>query len=959
MNGLTTHGLYWLAGICAYAMVNHLVIALHRPVSRIHLLFAGMCLLMSLWGLSISWSYQAESIQDYASALKSGYAFIAPFFILFTGFVIEYTGARPRFVLTGSVILFTLLFVINLTQPYSIQLADIQRIQQQHLPWGETLSRPVGSINPWFYVGVTAVLAVFGYVLYALVSLYRRNRRRTVLFMLIAFAIPIITSIEGILVRLSVIDFVELGVPGFMALVIAMSLITGHEARQRLRASESRFRSLVEQSPFSIQVLAPDGHTLQINAAWEKLFGMKADALVGYNLLEDSQLVDKGIMPYIQQGFAGHATDIPPIVYNPADHPLLQGPTRDRWIRAFIYPIRDAHDAVHEVILMHEDVTEKKRTEDSIRLIATGVAAETGERFFQQLVQSLATLFDADYAYISVPDPHNAQRANTMTLYHLGKIVPGRSYNLAGTPCEQVLQQGMCVYPQDVQQAFPAARQLAAWDAQGYIGTALRDDLGKSFGVIAVLTQKPLQHTRQMQEILEIFTARAGAELQRLQAQAHIRQMAYQDYLTGLASRAHLHERLSDALRWARQTGMRGALLLIDLDHFKTINNALSHDVGDEVLRAVARCLSEAVAERAFLARLGGDEFVTLLHVDSPDSAEAERQARALAEDILHRLAKPTLVCEGSFNIGASIGIVMFPVGDESELDILRHADMALYQAKRLGRGNAQFYQADLQQVATTRLQMEAGLRQAITNDELTLHFQPQVDVCDHVIGAEVLLRWHHPVLGNVPPSAFIPVAEETGLIHTIGAWVFDRACWQLGNWLRDGVSFTGHLAVNVSPWQFSRPDFVDQVRQTLTRHRIDPGRMVLELTETALLYDLENTIEKLKTLRTIGLGVSLDDFGTGYSSLAYLKDLPLDQIKIDQAFVSELIDTEEHPLVESMIAIGRHMKLTVIAEGVETGKQHDILTKLGCERFQGYFFSTPLPEQGFLAWLGTHQASA
>jgi EAL domain-containing protein (putative c-di-GMP-specific phosphodiesterase class I) len=251
---------------------------------------------------------------------------------------------------------------------------------------------------------------------------------------------------------------------------------------------------------------------------------------------------------------------------------------------------------------------------------------------------------------------------------------------------------------------------------------------------------------------------------------------------------------------------------------------------------------------------------------------------------------------------------------------------------------------------------MEAGLRQAIARNELRLVFQPQVDHRGQVAGAEVLLRWQHPERGNISPIDFIPVAEETGLIHAIGAWVFDRACWQLAQWRQNGVPFQGHLAVNFSPWQFSRPDFVAQVVQTLARHQVDPARMVLELTETALLYDLKNTISKLKELRALGLGVSLDDFGTGYASLAYLKDLPLDQLKIDQAFVKELAESEAHPLVESMIAIGHHMQLAVIAEGVETGTQRDILTRLGCRHFQGFLYSTPLPEQDFLAWLARNQ---
>lgn len=220
------------------------------------------------------------------------------------------------------------------------------------------------------------------------------------------------------------------------------------------------------------------------------------------------------------------------------------------------------------------------------------------------------------------------------------------------------------------------------------------------------------------------------------------------------------------------------------------------------------------------------------------------------------------------------------------------------------------------------------------------------------MVGAEALLRWRHPELGNVPPSTFIPVAEETGLIHEIGGWVFEQSCARLTRWLESGVPFVGQLSINVCPWQFARPDFVSQVRRALDAYSMDANLLMLELTETALLYDLDETVGKLRTLREIGFKIALDDFGTGYSSLAYLKDLPLDKIKVDRAFVAELAETAEHPLVESMIAIGRHMRLGVIAEGVETAAQSEILVRLGCEHFQGYFFSHPLPEKQFIAWM-------
>ncbi len=954
MSMLVVPSLYVLAGIFAHAAFNHLTVG-RRPVDRVRLLFAALCLLTALFALSHAYVLQATDAGEFVWALRGNLAVALLFLLLFLWFIALYAGQRPWLLLTGLSALFAVLFVANLTAPYTMQYDRFDGIRTLVLPWGETVTRGVGHNGAWAYLVIAGVALIFGYALHALGGLYRRERRRGVLCMLFAIGLFLVSVIQGILVRLSVIDFVELGPFGYLALVLVMSAALTYETRQRLRASERRFRSLVEQSPFSIQILTPDGRTRRVNPAWERLWGIKAEDLAPYNILHDRQLVEKGIMPYIEKGFAGEATEIPPIVYNPADNPVVTGPVRDRWVRAHIYPIKDERGRIDGIVLMHEDVTEKKRIEDAIRLIASGVSAATGEHFFRQMVQSLARLFDADYAFIGVLDERDTQRVNTLAVFAHGEIAADISYALAGTPCANVMGQTTCAYPRGVQQLFPQDRLLAEMGVEGYIGTPLFDADGQALGIMALLDGKPLESTDQLREIMEIFAARAGAELQRLRAEMQMWRMAYYDYLTGLASRAQLHEHLSETLRRTRLSHGGGALLLIDLDHFKTINDALGHDVGDEVLRAVARRLHEAASERVFVARFGGDEFVALLDASTSNTPETEEAVRGLAQKIVEKLSSPIFVGERAFTIGVSIGVALFPENGETELDIVRHADMALHRAKNLGRGNIQFYSPNLQLVAANRLQMEDGLRRAVGNGELDLYFQPQLDVAGRILGAEALLRWHHPELGDIPPATFIPIAEETGLIHTIGRWVFDQACERITAWRRLGALFTGHLSINVYPWQFARPDFIEQLRHSLAKYRVDPGRLMLEMTETALLHDLEETIEKLAALRALGLKVALDDFGTGYSSLAYLRDLPLDQIKIDQAFVCELDSAIEHPLIESMIAIGRHMKLPVVAEGVETEIQRDILIKLGCECFQGFLFCRPIPEKEFLTWLGNH----
>jgi diguanylate cyclase (GGDEF)-like protein len=951
--------LFLLSGICAYASVNHLFIALRRPLERSHLLFAIMCLLMAPFSISHAMALQAGDISEFISALRWNLAAPLLFFLFFPWFIALYTGKRPLPLLAGLSALFAALFTVNLTLPYTIQYDRFDGIRVLYLPWGEAVTLGVGHNGFWAYIAIGGVLTTFGYALYALAGLYYRYRQKTNLCMMLAIGLFLVSSMEGILVRLSAIDFIHLGPFGFLIVVLVMSATLRHEIMQRLHNSERRFRSLVEQSPFSIQTLSPDGYTRQVNPAWEKLWGMKAEDLAHYNILHDQQLVEKGVMPYVKKGFAGEASEIPPIVYNPADNPILHGPVRDRWVRAFIYPIKDEGDAMSDVILMHEDVTEKKRVEDAIRLIAAGVSAETGERFFQQLVLSMARLFKTNYAFIGVLDERDAQQVNTIAVCAHGEIAPNLSYALQGTPCANVIGQNTCAYPQDVQKLFPEDRLLAEMNIEGYIGTPLFGAKGQPLGIMVVLDSKPLNHIEQVREIMDIFAARAGAELQRLQAEKHIRQLAYYDNLTGLATRAHLHERLQEILSETRIIRDQCALLLINLDHFKTINDALSHDVGDEALRMVARRLKEAVGEGAFLARLGGDEFVVMPHNRWADAKMTKPAVQRLAEQILGKLQTPLFIAERSLSIRASIGIVLFPENSGTALDIMRHADMALYHAKNIGRGTIQFYSPEMQVAVAKRLQMEEGLRRAVDEGEMEIYFQPQVNTTGMVISAEALLRWHHPEMGSIPPATFIPIAEETGLIHTIGRWALDQACERFAAWQRSKVPFAGHLSVNVCPWQFARPDFVEQVRQTLTKYRINPGCLMLELTETALLYNIEEANQKLSALHALGIKIALDDFGTGYSSLAYLRDLQIDQIKIDKAFISELSSgSVEHPLVESMIAIGKHMSLPIVAEGVETEAQYATLVKMGCESFQGYLFCRPLPERGFIKWLVENQSS-
>ena len=392
--------------------------------------------------------------------------------------------------------------------------------------------------------------------------------------------------------------------------------------------------------------------------------------------------------------------------------------------------------------------------------------------------------------------------------------------------------------------------------------------------------------------------------------------------------------------------------MLIDLDDFKIINDTLGHDQGDLLLQQVAKRLQDCVRQSDTVARLGGDEFIVLLEDLSQDGQEVATKATAMGEKIIATLNRPYLINGTEHRSTASIGVSLFDgkhLGNTEEA--LKQADLAMYQAKSSGRNTLRFFDPQMQAVVNARAILEAGLREAIAQQQFALHYQPQVNGGNKVTGAESLVRWYDPRRGMVSPAEFIPVAEESGLILKLGQWVLDTACNQLAQWAGQACMAHITVAVNVSARQFHQTDFVEQVVNTLKRTGANPQRLKLELTESMLISDVEGVISKMSALKRLGVCFSLDDFGTGYSSLAYLKRLPLDQLKIDLGFVRDiLVDTNDAAIAKMVTALAGSMGLAVIAEGVETQDQRDFLVGLGCHDYQGYLFSKPLPLADFEA---------
>jgi diguanylate cyclase (GGDEF)-like protein len=453
--------------------------------------------------------------------------------------------------------------------------------------------------------------------------------------------------------------------------------------------------------------------------------------------------------------------------------------------------------------------------------------------------------------------------------------------------------------------------------------------------------------------LLFIQKRRRELSIERKTVKAKIRNLAFFDQLTGLPNRTLLLDRLHQAIAISNRSGNYGALLFIDLDNFKTLNDTLGHDIGDLLLKQVAQRLAVSVRELDTVARLGGDEFVIILAELIAAGGDVATRIGKISEKIRAALAHPYKLGEIPYYSTASIGATAF-LGDAVTNDsLMKQADLAMYKAKEAGRNAWRFFDPTMEQALKEQATLEDDLRRAIDEKQLVLHYQAQIVGELRVAGAEVLVRWQHPERGLVMPGEFISLAEKTGLILPLGHWVLETACTQLALWAFQPEMAYLTLAVNVSAHQFRQPDFVEQVLAVLKATGANPQRLKLELTESMLVHNVQEIIEKMSALKVKGVGFSLDDFGTGYSSLSYLKRLPLDQLKIDQSFVRDiLIDTNDAAIAKLVIVLAESMGLMVIAEGVEIESQRNLLARMGCHAYQGYLFSRPIPVEAFEAFI-------
>lgn len=590
----------------------------------------------------------------------------------------------------------------------------------------------------------------------------------------------------------------------------------------------------------------------------------------------------------------------------------------------------------------------QQRIQRVVLKITQAVSARTGDEFLDQLTHHMADALGADLAFIAQVAPEDATRAQTLAIVINGERQTNFAYTLPGSPCETVLINSECIVTDGAGKSLPVeGREALSW-VRAYAGRRLDSKPGEPIGLLGVMYRDPLYDTELVSSVLQIFASGVAAELSRQRDEAHIRRLAFYDTGTGLPNRTAFMQRLEDAFLKAQQEDHRLSLMLLDLDHFKEINDTQGHDIGDKVLKAVATAFTNALLDNEYLARLGGDEFVVLVESGTPNSL------LHTVNRLLQSLKDPVVVDQQRFELEVSIGIAQHPVDAASASELLKHADIAMYQAKQQNLPYL-FFETQMAVVFASRLDMAKRLSDALLNGSLYLHYQPQIDLkTGQLTGAEVLCRWHDPVLGFVGPDEFIPLAEERGLIVPLGNWVINDVFRQLAVWQAKGLSVPGKVAINIASRHFEDPQLIEKLQLKCKSYGIHPSQICLELTESGFMEAPDEAVMITQALNEAGYGIAIDDFGTGYSSLAYLKKFSADKLKIDMSFIRDmLVNHHDRTIVATIIVMARSLGMVAIAEGVETRELSNALLEMGCQEGQGYLYDKPLPADAFMTkWL-------
>lgn len=708
---------------------------------------------------------------------------------------------------------------------------------------------------------------------------------------------------------------------GYIFILITSALLFGlirRLLRQNLadlQVREEAYRILTEQSPAIIYQanIDNDGHTIFISSQVNEL------GYSPYEWINHPGLWRSLIHPDDTQRVMAEMDDaIRHKIAFSSEYRLRNKKGEWRYFhdKARIFNDANGHPLYQQGMLI--DITDSKLTEIELKIAA--IAFESSDGMF--ITDANKVILRVNSAFINI------------TGYTLEEAI-GRAHELFSSD-------GQDRHLYDLM-----------WDSVEHTGAWEGEVWGKRKGGEAYPARLILSTVKNAEGIVTNYVAALTDITANKAASDEIKNLAFFNPLTKLPNRRLLMDRLKQALVSSSRSGNKGALLFLDLDRFKTLNDTLGHDIGDLLLKQVAERLSHCVRAGDTIAHIGGDEFILLLEDLSSDAIEAAAQAETVSNKILNAISQQYQLDVHSYRSTASIGSVIFNGHDVSLDELLKQADIAMYQAKDSGRNTLRFFDPKMQEAINARAALENELRIAIEQKQFELYYQAQVDNSGRPIGAEALIRWLHPVRGVISPFDFIPLAEETGIILPMGYWVLETACIQLKLWQQNPHTKDLSLAVNVSAKQCHQADFVEQVEELITLHGIDPALLKLELTESTLLEDVEGIIAKMIILREIGVRFELDDFGTGYSSLQYLKQLPLNQLKIDKSFIADIaIEGNGRTLVCTIIAMAHSLNLNVIAEGVETAEQLQFLKNNGCDHYQGYLFSKPVMIKAFEALL-------
>jgi diguanylate cyclase (GGDEF)-like protein/PAS domain S-box-containing protein len=727
------------------------------------------------------------------------------------------------------------------------------------------------------------------------------------------------------------------------------------KSQAELAESQQRTQKLIETLPNPVFFKGTDGRYLGVNQAWESFFGTPRETIVGKTVHElylhdpetGRRLAAMDDVLWQNPGTQIYETTIT----------LASGAQRDTnyYKATFTGPDGKVAGLIGNII----DVTEQKRSEQRLRMehAVTRVLAEA-ESVHSGLKEAMRIICETegwDCARTYLVDERGGvlRFAEAWGVDHEGvRNFIERTRDMVFTPGQglagRAWQNGEPIWSGDISTDPRAIRRFASdYGMRGSFVLPLLS-AGKTLGVVAFASRVVREPDARLLEAAGVIGSQVGQFIIRKQAEEALRFVATHDSLTKLPNRVMFAQRLEHALVQAARHARRLAVLFIDLDRFKVINDTLGHDVGDAVLREFAQRLTDSLRASDTVARLGGDEFVVLL-----EELSDPMYVTAVAQKLLGAIAHPVVLAGHEYHVTASLGASTYPDDSADAQALLKNADIAMYRAKESGRNTFQFYSAQLNLHTVERLTFESGLRRALERDELVLHFQPQVEMrTGRITGVEALIRWRHPEHGLLSPARFIAIAEETGLIVPIGNWVLQAACDAHREWARQGLPPV-RVSVNLSARQFVHDNLIRDIRSLMGGGAFGLGCLELEITESMVMREPDRGVALLRELRQLGVRVAIDDFGTGHSSLAYLKRFPVDSLKIDQSFIAGIPgDPEDVAITQAVIAMAHSLSMKVVAEGVETRVQRDFLAAQGCDEYQGYFFSRPVPAEDMLALL-------